>query len=239
MRNRRLAVGVVVVLVAAIAFWWNRGRQGDTPATPTVTQHAGSARDQRRFAICGTASLEVTVRDGRGVLAGATVRLAPEDGDVMLLKTDANGIALAKVAPGTYEISASAPDHEPAALPDEELASGEAAKLAVTLVAGGRTLSGTVTDVSGGPVGGVRIVAAKLGGARPSSAIATTTTGGDGKYKLTVAEGQLLVAARSPATPRSHAMSRSAPTVRPQTSRPPAADRRAARRQTQQRSLAP
>ena len=57
---------------------------------------------------------------------------------------------------------------------------------------------GSITDATGGPIAGARIDAAKLGGlARPGRAIATALTGADGRYQLTVAEGQLLVAASS------------------------------------------
>jgi len=201
MGNRRLAVIVVVLLVAGSAFWWWRSRRtSDRPATSSVTQPAGSGQQSSSSSSAprAPASVTVTVSDAKGPLANATVRLAPDDGEVILVKTNPSGVATAKLAPGDYEISASAVDHEPAALPTEELAAGEDARLALTLVTGGRTLSGVVTDVSGGPITGARIDAAKLGGmARPATAVSTAVTGGDGRYQMTVAEGQLLVAARS------------------------------------------
>lgn len=204
MRERRIVFVIVGLLAGALAVWlWQRGNPSDTDATQQATQGQGSTGSSLAITpvvVRASASIEVTVRDAKGPLVGASVRIAPEDGDVIVIKTDSTGVATAKsLVGGTYEISASAIDFEPAALPTHELRSDDNAKLAITLVAGGRTLAGTVTDVSGGPIGGVRIDAAKLGGlARPSSAVATTVTGGDGRYRLTVGEGQLLVGARSP-----------------------------------------
>jgi hypothetical protein len=140
----------------------------------------------------------VTVTNASGPVAGATVRLSHE-GDVTTVQTGADGIARANdLEAGEWQISATADGHEPAGI-TQELRAGETAKLDLKLAAGGRTLSGVVTDASGGPIGGARIDAAKLDrSVRASNAVATTITGADGKYKLTVAEGQLLVAASEP-----------------------------------------
>lgn len=140
----------------------------------------------------------VTVSDANGPLAGATVRLS-HDGDVTTLQTGADGSARAdNLEAGDWQISATADGHEPAG-EHHELRAGETAKVDLKLATGGRTLTGTVTDASGGPIGGARIDAAKLDrSVRASNAVATTITGPDGKYKLTVAEGQLLVAASEP-----------------------------------------
>ena len=194
-----LLVGLVVALVGGIALWKLRG--SDKRATPTVTHGNGSAvaKPTVKPAAPKTARATVTVSDEKGPIADAFVRFAPEDGEVIALKTGADGVAVADtLAAGAYEISASATGHEPSALPPRELAAGDEAKLTITLKSGGRMLSGVVTDVSGGPIAGARIDAAKLGAmARPDRAVATAMTGADGKYQLAVAEGQLLVAARS------------------------------------------
>ncbi|MEO8704724.1 MAG: carboxypeptidase-like regulatory domain-containing protein, partial [Kofleriaceae bacterium] len=191
----------MAVVVVGIAVWWfaTHRNSSDTPATSTVTQPVGSGSQSSSVKSTpqAPAALEISVRDAKGPIAGATVRIEPDDGEVVLVKTDSAGVVTQKLPPGDYEVSASAIDHEPAAAP-AKLAAGGETKIALVLVAGGKTLAGTVTDVSGGPISGVRIDAAKLGGmARPSSAIATTTTGADGKYAVTVSEGQLFVAARS------------------------------------------
>jgi hypothetical protein len=138
------------------------------------------------------------VTDANGPVAGATVRLS-HAGDVTMLQTGGDGSARAdNLEAGEWQISATADGHEPAGT-THELRAGETTKLDLALALGGRTLTGTVTDASGGPIGGARIDAAKLDrSVRASNAVATTVTGTDGKYKLTVAEGQLLVAASEP-----------------------------------------
>jgi carboxypeptidase family protein len=198
MRNRGILIVVGVAALAGVAWWlWHRtGKDG--PATSQVTQPvakpvAASAprADEAR------AHLAVSVRDDKGPLAGATVRIAPEDGDVELVTTDKDGRARAELAAGDYAISAAAAAHQPAAA-RKKLAAGEDGAVELVLGGGGRTLSGTVSDTSGGPIAGARVDAARLDNhVRPSDAVASALTGADGKYQLTVAEGQLLVAARS------------------------------------------
>jgi Carboxypeptidase regulatory-like domain len=192
-----LFVGLLVVLVGVLAYW--KLGKGDKHATPAVTQENGSAVPSSSLSPTATkaAKITVTVKDAKGPIGDAYVRFAPEDGEVLAVKTGANGAATADLLPGSYEISASATGHEPAALPRADVTAD--ASFEITLVVGGRVLSGVVTDVSGGPIAGARVDAAKLGAmARPERAIASTLSGPDGKYQLAVAEGQLLVAARSP-----------------------------------------
>jgi protocatechuate 3,4-dioxygenase beta subunit len=200
MRKVLVAVGAAAV-VAVIAYMLLRKGEtptSDTPATPGVTQGSNvqvspEAKPQT------PAQLAVIVTDAKGPLAGARVRIAPTDGDVTVLETKADGTASTTLEPGSYTIAASAKDHQPGAAPKITLDPGETEKVTIKLEDGGRTLSGLVTDVSGGPIAGARVDAAKLATmARPDSAVATAMTGADGKYAMTVAEGQLLVAARSP-----------------------------------------
>ncbi len=199
MRKVLIAIGVLGAVVAVV-LWIKKSGEGDAPATPTVTQHGSNAQVPTIKKISSVpAQLVVTVRDAKGPLDTARVRIAPKTGEVSVLETKADGTAQATLAPGEYTVAASAKDHEPKDAPSFTLEPGETERLTITLVAGGRTLTGTVTDVSGGPIAGARIDAAKLDRrARPDAAIATTMTGADGKYTLGVAEGQLLVAARSP-----------------------------------------
>ncbi|CAN5920969.1 hypothetical protein BH11MYX3_BH11MYX3_04860 [soil metagenome] len=202
MTNRR-GVALVVLLAAAVAgvWWWKGHRRSATPATSTLTQPSGGSASSSSSAPAtnavstAPASASVQVTDANGPVADASVRLAPEEGDVVVVKTGADGIAHADtLAPGSWDVSASATGHEPAALESRELQAGAKVELAITLVAGGRTLSGLVTDATGGPVAGARIDAARLGGMmRPGHAVATTVTAADGKYALSVAEGQLMV----------------------------------------------
>lgn len=197
-------VSIVIVLLAVLGglWWWKQHRTEDHPATSSVTQvqRGPSVAATQASASIEPAKLAITVTDDRGPLAGATVRLAPRDGEIVVVKTGGDGVAHADhLEPGAWTVSASAADHVPAALPARQLAAGADDKLAIKLAAGGRVLSGTVSDATGGPVAGARIDAARLTkAAEPGDAVSTTLTGADGKYRLTVAEGQLLVAAASP-----------------------------------------
>lgn len=212
MKSRGALIVVALLLAAAGGFWWWKHRgHGDTPATSTVTQSSGSSSSASNAGSTnasadhddGVASVVITVSSDKGPIADATVRLAPEEGDVIILKTDKTGVAKAdKLAVGTWKIAASAPGFEPSGLKARELAKNEVANLALTLVAGGATLSGTVTDATGGPIAGARVDAAKIGGGmrlgQPSDAVATTTTNNDGKYQMSVATGQLVIGVSSP-----------------------------------------
>jgi len=193
--------GVCVLVVAVAAAVWMRARHH--PAAPTTPGPGrGSAHlpaTVRGEAASSPARAQIVVSDGSGPVAGATVRLSHE-GDVSIVQTGADGIARADaLEPGEWALSASADGHEPAAATTRELRAGETTNVEIKLAAGGRSLSGIVTDASGGPIGGARIDAAKLDGSiQPSDAVASTLTGPDGHYKLSVAEGQLLVAASEP-----------------------------------------
>ena len=203
--SRLPRLGVVVVVLAAVTggfWWWKQRGAGNSPATSAVTQPqrgASSKSQVPRGAPVAPARLAITVTDDKGPLADATVRLAPKDGEVVVVRTGADGTAHSDLDPGAWTVSASAADHLPAALPARQLAAGADEQVAIKLARGGRLLSGTVSDATGGPVAGARIGAARVNtSAEPSDAVSTAFTGADGKYRLSVAEGRLLVAASSP-----------------------------------------
>src|SRR3954470_23762473 len=97
--SSRLGLGVVVVVLAAIGgAWWWRHRAGEPRATQAVTrpQTAGPAAPGHGAgpaARVAPAALTVTVRDGAGPLADAVVRLAPRDGEVVVITTGRDGAA--------------------------------------------------------------------------------------------------------------------------------------------------
>jgi hypothetical protein len=200
MRKWSRVLVAVVVVVLIVAVWWHRGSgtsrqpaRGDVGALSATRVTRASPRS------AGPAHVTVTVTDAKGPLAGATVRLAARDGDVTLATTDRDGRASSELAPGRWQISASALGHSPAASPSRDLGEDERAQIDLVLAAGGRPLSGVITDATGGPIGGARIDAAPLDTTvHASDAIAATTSDADGKYAMTVPEGRLLVAASDP-----------------------------------------
>jgi len=201
--RRGVWVGVVVVVLAVIGggLWWRQHpRAPAAPATSAAGQRGGPAGTAvARAAPVAPARVAITVRDERGPIAEASVRLAPSDGEIIVVRTGRDGVARADaLEPGRWKVSASAVDHEPAALPETTLAAGVETALAIELVSGGRTLRGTVSDATGGPITGARIDAARLTtAARPGDAVATTFTAVDGTYHLSVAPGLVMVAAAS------------------------------------------
>jgi hypothetical protein len=118
MTKSRMVV-LVAVIAAAISVWWWRRSRGDEPASaPAVTQPTttGPATVVRPTATA-TAHLKISVRDATGPVANAAVRLAPKDGEVVVLRAGGDGVATSGVLePGSWRIAASAPDHEPAAV---------------------------------------------------------------------------------------------------------------------------
>jgi hypothetical protein len=196
--NKRgiLILSIAVAAALGLFLYMRRDRGQRAPAPAATTTGSPQQKGANAPAKVEPAKLSITVTDDKGPLAGATVRLERERSEVELVQTGKDGIAHASnLEPGTWSISASAEGHEPAALRARELHAGESVSVDLKLAAGGRILTGTVTDATGGPINGARIDAAKLGVGRRGDAVASTLTGTDGKYKLTVAEGQLLVAA--------------------------------------------
>jgi hypothetical protein len=103
-----------------------------------------------------------------------------------------------ELAPGTYRVHASASGYLPAVVDARTLAAGADDAVAIALEPGGRPLTGTVSDASGGPVAAARVGAVRIGvDGRARGAIATTLTASDGTYRLTVGEGHTIVSVAS------------------------------------------
>lgn len=184
--------------------WWIHAHQM-APTRPPVAQPGAGATPELSVAPrpspdpAGTAQLSIAVSDDAGPVRDAVVRLVPQAGEIVVVKTGADGLARAEqLVPGRWQISASAEGHLPAALSPQEIAVGSAGQVALRLSSGGRTLHGMVSDTAGGPVAGARIEAAKLlSTAVPDDSVSTTVTAADGTYRVTVPEGTLLVAVTS------------------------------------------
>jgi len=200
-----LLVAPCLVLLALIAGWWWM-RSGETDPVRSAAIPRDGVSGAPRAAVTNSharaaeaASLTIIVSDERGPLGNAVVRLMPKAGEIVVLRTAADGVAHAEqLEPGSWRISASADGHLPGALPVRRVTAGSADRLTLHLISGGRTLRGLVSDTSGGPVAGAQIEAARLTRiAAPDDAVSTTVTASDGTYHMTVAEGSLLLSVTS------------------------------------------
>jgi protocatechuate 3,4-dioxygenase beta subunit len=217
-RKLALALGVVVVAVLLLLWWKGRGGSdgangpgpGSSAATSKTTEGSYAAKHARDRAKLGPAKLSGRVirkADGSPV-AGATVSIATGDlvpkflmakeSPTLVATTDANGAwKVDRVTPGAYRIAATAKGLLPGELPKLVVGAGEDRRdLELALVAGGALVSGTVTDVGGGPIADARVIAVRSG-IRELQAPAdyVAMTGPDGRYELTLPPGDLRLTA--------------------------------------------
>lgn len=219
--RRKLAVGIGVVLVVlALLLWWmSRGGDGgagggahgagSAVAAAKVGDGArGTSIEARSKLAPARLSGRVTRKgDGSGV-AGAVVSVATgellpkflmaQERPTRIAITDASGAwSLDHVTPGAYRVAATAKGLLPGELPKLAVAAGEDRRgVDLVLVAGGTLVSGTVSDVGGGPVDGARITAVQTGIRElQAGADYITTTGADGRYELTLPRGDLRLTA--------------------------------------------
>ncbi|MDX2086246.1 MAG: carboxypeptidase regulatory-like domain-containing protein [Kofleriaceae bacterium] len=217
--RRKLAVFVGLVVVVLLLWWW-KGRGGDTheggrardtaAAGSKLTEGGAAAQRARERAKLGPAKLagRVTRKADGSPVAGATVAIAAGDpvpkflmakeSPTLVTTTDANGAwKVERVTPGAYRIAATAKGLLPGQLPKLVVAAGEDRRdLDLALVAGGALVSGTVTDVGGGPIADARVTAVRSG-IRELQAPAdfVAVTGPDGRYELTLPPGELRLTA--------------------------------------------
>ncbi len=189
-----LLIGVATLLMFALpGSSSSTGLGTGVPATTSKSTRSRVVADETP-----AARVVVAVTDAAGPVADAVVRCAATGGEVVIAQTGGDGTASVDLAAGDWSIAASADGREPSAVTLAVVA-GRDAHVSLMLAMGGRTLTGTVTDVSGGAIRGARIDAARLDvNTKPGGAVAVAFTDGDGRYKLSVGSGLLLVAASHP-----------------------------------------
>jgi protocatechuate 3,4-dioxygenase beta subunit len=159
---------------------------------------SGTARSPAIASDSPAAHVVVAVTDRAGPVANASVRCAPVDGEVVVVKTASDGSASIDLAAGQWSIAASADGHEPAATTVAIVANHDE-RVRLVLAAGGQTLTGVVTDMTGGVIAGARIDAARLrSNAKAGDAIAVAFSDDAGRYKLAIGAGEIFVAASHP-----------------------------------------
>ena len=208
--KRSVGIGVGIALIVAALISWKACGGGSSSSSSKSTAGAttkgpnGAGASQRRDSgppqPASLAGRVTRASDGAGV-PGAVVSIAPAGLMAMFIKssaptltaiTDANGTWKApRVMPGAYVIAATAKGFLPGTREKVTIGSSEQrGGLDLVLTAGGVVVSGTVTDVGGGPVSDARITAGKDGMPDLSGrADFVTTTNGDGKYEITLPAG--------------------------------------------------
>ncbi len=204
--RRIVLVGLAIILAIVLIAWKGcRGSDKRTTAeSPGATQPTiGALRGSHRNGPVQPATVSGRVtrkQDGTGI-AGAMVSLTPAELMAMFIQseaptlvavTDANGNWTApRVMPGAYVIAATASGYLPGEHGKLTVGSSEQKTgVDIALLQGGTIVRGTVSDVGGGPIADARISAMK--GEIPdlsghSELVVTTNT--EGKYEITVADG--------------------------------------------------
>ncbi len=204
--RRAVIVGLVVVM-AVVAVWKLAAPRGSNDAPAAGTSAAAPAapgpRIARPPAVPAALSGRVTRRDGGAALAGAVVAIAskpvgqrtgalPEMPSTIVV-TDASGAwSATAIAAGSYKVTASAVGFLPASTSALAIAAGERNDhVDLALASGGTTVSGTVSDIGGGPIAGARVTmrSESIRGARSATDEVIALSGDDGSYKLTLPEG--------------------------------------------------
>ncbi len=192
-----LVVVIVGLLVLGVQVYKHHERTSDPAAATEGKLESGTARSLA-MPSDSAAHIVVAVTDSAGPVANAWVRCAPKDGDVVIGKTASDGNASIDLAAGQWSIAASAEGHEPAAT-TLAVVTAHDDRVRLVLASGGQTLTGMVTDVTGGVIAGARIDAARLDlNAQAGGAIGVAFSDGAGRYKLAVGAGAIVVAASHP-----------------------------------------
>src|SRR5690349_14548590 len=213
-RKRAAVIAVVVLLLGGGIAWWKL-RGGDGPAKPAKVDPWAAAKGIDEAAILadkraahGDAPLDLTPAtasgkitrqaDGAGV-PGAVVSLSPKglgieelgfpgasEKRVVAVTDDTGAWTAANVHPGDYVMTATAPGLLPGQRDDVSLAPrANKTGLDLALVAGGYTVSGTISDIGGGPIAEARVRATRddISALRGNAGGYVAITGADGKYQ--------------------------------------------------------
>jgi protocatechuate 3,4-dioxygenase beta subunit len=219
-RRRWLGVLVLAGLFGLGGFaWWHGHGAGPAVGTGTGGSRAGAGDGQLaalEAAHAGTKEADPTPAIVRGQvtdkasgapLAGAMVAVSNTSAEAgMRTMAEAGAVAphavsdasghfeISGVYPGEIVVGAAAVGHLPGSATSTVAPHGEA-RVAIALERGGQTLSGTVTDVGGGPIGGAIVSAGILGQGLGTHARAMTISDQAGHYAVQLGDGRFDVRA--------------------------------------------
>ncbi|HEU0032267.1 MAG TPA: carboxypeptidase regulatory-like domain-containing protein [Kofleriaceae bacterium] len=188
MRRRGLVIaGAILAIIAIVVAWRCTARDRETASTHAPRDAARLPLDRRAQP---HGSIAGTVRDDRDApLAGARVCAAStKTDDRRCVASDPRGAyRLGDLAPATYTIHASARTFLPGST-DVTLSAGEHRSGAdLVLARGGVEVTGTVTDISGGPIAHARVWSPTTTGD------ADGETDDAGRFSLWVPRGKLAI----------------------------------------------
>ncbi len=220
MRRSYLVAGGILAILAVVLVWKLRGGSsdkagdsGDEAASASSSsggEHGGkgSKGTQAAASIGG----KVTRASDGSPVAGATVAVSrdslmpmmgrrgsrgAEDAPSTVITTDASGAwTVRSIAAGTYSVGVTAAGLQPGSKVHVAVAPNDHTTVDLALVAGGIAVTGTVTDVGGGPIDKARVTTVMTGkqlfGGR---AELVAMTGPDGKYQLHLGDGDYMAIA--------------------------------------------
>lgn len=220
MRRSYLVAGGIIVLLAVVLIW-NLRRSGDGGpgggSDDNGSESSSSGGERGKGAGKGTQAVasiggKVTRAADGAPVAGATVAVAHDslmpmmgrrgrsggdDTPPTVVTTDAKGEWIVKaIQPGTYSVGVTAAALQPGSKRRVAVTPNDHTTVDLALVAGGVSVTGTVADVGGGPIGGARVTTTVTGkeifGGR---AELVAITGTDGKYQLHLSDGEYMAVA--------------------------------------------
>jgi hypothetical protein len=159
-------------------------------ADGSVTVAAGATARGADVRLGPGAAAEGTVLRGDGAAAGAEVVLLVHDTEEVAARVVAGPdgrFAVGGLAPGAYDLRASAPGASPARLPGVTLAAGTRFPLRIALPGTGAVL-GTVRDPAGRALAGVRVRAAARGDGLAGAPPLEVRTDFEGRFRLDALE---------------------------------------------------
>ncbi len=215
MRKLAIAAAALVLLggLTYLLYPWGSDPASSPGSSPSSSSGGARQRDARRAGTADARPASVAGRvideQGRpipGAIVSITMRnLArgersdPGDSPQPLIATTGKDgrWSADRLVPGRYTVSGAARRYLPATVDPLIVRQGEArGGVDLVLGSGGHTLSGTVSDIGGGPVDGALVRATSIRDGNVFHlfrAPFTTMTGGDGRYEITLADGAYLL----------------------------------------------
>lgn len=211
--NQRLLGAVALVAVAGGIYWFRCRGSDEKPAAdagakrPSFADKLKSRPMRTRWAapVCKPTGI-VKLPDGSPAgdaivmlqAAPLSHHVSAEPIDEPDVQTGVDGkFQLQAVAAGQWTLVAALPRHRAVTKSLTISGAGDCGGLELTLGPPGQPVTGTVTDVSGGPIRGALVVA-RVAASLPGSPLALATTRPDGRYEFAIDVGDYSIEVKHP-----------------------------------------